>query len=99
MFRTIAKAITQRDDPAPQPKKSRRRRGGEDTGRDYRKAARTVLGRAPGHDLYARAAGFLSDTLDWLNLWHHGDPAGGELAGDCHDSGPDNHLANHPAPR
>jgi hypothetical protein len=22
-------------------------------------------------EAYAKAAGYLADTLDWLNLWHH----------------------------
>jgi len=27
---------------------------------------------------YATATAFLSDTLDWLNLWHHHGATGGE---------------------
>jgi hypothetical protein len=62
---------------APQP--SRRRR--EETGRGgFTKAARKIIGRAAGVPQDYAAAGFLWDTLDWLNLWHGNDAANsGEL--------------------
>jgi hypothetical protein len=48
---------------------SRRRRGETDKG--FVAACRTMLRRAarPDSDLCASAALYLSDTLDWLNLW------------------------------
>ena len=39
-------------------------------------------------------AAFLSDTLDWLNLWHGNEAAGGDLAGNYLDAEP-NHLSPH----
>jgi len=70
-----------------------RRRRSEDTGRTFRAAAK-IMRRAVELPVAAHAAAvFLSDTLDWLNLWHDNEAAGDELAGDCH-AGP-NHLSPH----
>lgn len=87
LFRTAFKAITQRDEDAPQPQKRRRR--GEKEGEGpimvrppalyaVRPAARgryASLGSGPaqrstiavGH--VEKAALYLADTLDWLQLW------------------------------
>jgi len=71
-FRELAKAIIDR---APAPEPAQRRRRGEDTGRAFRMAARKVVrraGRIPA-EAFATASAYLSDTLDWLNQWHHHD--------------------------
>jgi hypothetical protein len=88
LFKAAIKAITQRDDDAPQPQ-TRRRRGEKEGGGTImvrlfariagRPAARgryaALQGEAAaqhfaqsGHE--AQAALYLSDTLDWLKLWH-----------------------------
>jgi hypothetical protein len=69
-----------------------RRRRSEDTGRTFR-AATKIVRRAVELPAAAAAAVFLSDTLDWLNLWHGNEAAGDELADDRH-AGP-NHLSPH----
>jgi hypothetical protein len=87
LFKAALKAITQRDDDAPQPRT--RRRGEKEGGGPIlmrlfprpagRPAARgryaTLRAGAAtphlaqgGHE--AQAALYLSDTLDWLKLWH-----------------------------
>jgi hypothetical protein len=47
-------------------------------------ARRTAKAHAP--------AVFLSDTLDWLQVWHVDPAAGDALTGECHNAGP-NHLS------
>jgi len=73
-WKSVAATATRRaGNPAPKP-----RRRSEETGGAFRAAARHILRRAatgiPGIDA---AAVFLSDTLDWLNLWYAN--AGGGL--------------------
>ena len=67
-FRELMKALTCKPpDPAPA-----RRRKTEDTGRAFAAAARNIMRRAVRLPAAAYAAAvFLSDTLDWLNPWHH----------------------------
>jgi hypothetical protein len=62
------KTITGRDVNEPQP--TQRRRSGE-THKGFGAAARAALGRAARipPEAYAAATAYLSDTLDWLNLW------------------------------
>jgi hypothetical protein len=74
-FREVMKAIAPRA-AAPQPGKRRR---SEDTGKAFRMAARKIIprtARLPA-EAYAAATGYLSDTLDWLNQWHHHDSGAG----------------------
>lgn len=66
LFRRAARALSRR--AAPSPEKSRRRRSGEAAGSAFRKTATRIAIRVPA--AYAAAGAFLSDTLDWLNLWH-----------------------------
>lgn len=69
MFREVVKALTG-NAPAPVPKS--RRRTTDDTGRAFTAAARKILRRAVRLPAAAYAATvFLSETLDWLNPWHH----------------------------
>jgi hypothetical protein len=75
----VVKAITRRaeDDP-PQPP---RRRGGGDTRTLFPAAARKIMRRTvrvPAQ-AYAAASAYLSDTLDWLNLWGDEVDSGAEL--------------------
>jgi len=67
-FREAVKAITGRDEDEPPP--VLRRRSGE-TGRGFAMAAKAALRRAVRvpPEVYAAATAYLSDTLDWLNLW------------------------------
>ena len=68
-FRELVKALTC-ETPAPVPQ--RRRRTTDDTGRAFIAAARNIMRRAVMLPAAAYAAAcFLSDTLDWLNPWHH----------------------------
>lgn len=71
LFRKAKDALT-RKSPAPEPQPARRRK--EDTGGLF-KLARRILRRAPKlpAEAYAPALAFLSDTLDWLNLWGNDD--------------------------
>jgi hypothetical protein len=70
-----------------------RRRRSEDTGRAFR-AATKIMRRVVELPAAAYAAAvFLSETLDWLNLWHDNEAAGDELDDDCHDG--TNHLSPH----
>ena len=81
-FRQVMKAISE-PPAAPQPVKKKRRR--EDTGKAFRLTARKVMrrtARLPA-EAYVAATGYLSDTLDWLNQWHH------------HDSGKDEDFHAH----
>ena len=57
-------------------------------------AAKKILRRIVGIPAADVAAAFLSDTLDWLNLWTATRRRGGEVSGDYHDAGP-NHLSPH----
>jgi len=74
------------------PKKSGRRTG-DDRGRRFTRAA-ARLTRWSGRPARAAASAllWLSDTLDWLNLWH---PDGGEPA----DTAPQETEINHLSPR
>lgn len=90
-FREMVKAIT-RKPPAPEPTQPRRRT--EDTGRSaFRMAARKIVRRAARlpPEAYAVATAYLSNTLDWLNEWHHHDS-------DVHEDfqpAPSDHLYPH----
>ncbi len=80
LFKAAIKAITGRDDDAPQPE-ARKRRSGEKEGSGplLRRLAARFAGRPAARGRYARlrkgpvqadkAALHLSDTLDWLTLW------------------------------
>jgi hypothetical protein len=93
LFRDAIKAVLHRaeDEPTPEP----RRRSG-DTGRGFGLAARAIVQRAVRlpSAAYAAATEFLSDTLDWLNLWHDNMEGGGEPADICDTKS--NHLSPHP---
>ena len=71
-----------------------RRRRSEDTGRAFRAAAKIVRRAVALPAAAYAAAGFLSDTLDWLNLWQ-GNDAAGELDDGLRCTEP-NHLLPHP---
>jgi hypothetical protein len=91
LFGEAGKAQTQRDaGPKPAP---RRRRGGDTVASVFATAARAVVRRVAWLLPEGHAAVFLSDTLDWLNLWHH-DEAGSVLDDEVHDT-PPNHLFPH----
>lgn len=77
-------------EPAPAPRKSSRR-GGDETPRLFRKAAaRLTRFRVRPATAAATALLWLSDTLDWLNLWH---PGGDELVDIPPQEPPNNHLS------
>lgn len=70
-FRDAMKALTHRDDePKPEAK---RRNSGEDTTGGFTLAARQIMSRKVTLPVaaYEAAIEFLSDTLDWLNPFHH----------------------------
>jgi hypothetical protein len=71
-FRQLAQFLTPREAPTPQPAPRRRRR--EETRGGFNLAARQIMRRAVKIPAAAYAAvAYLSDTLDWLNLWHQAD--------------------------
>jgi hypothetical protein len=86
LFRQAVKAVTGREIDAPAPKKSGRRRAGDDTARRFSKTAArlTRLRLRPA----ASSLLWLTDTLDWLELWHNN-----ELADDPPQEAPNNHLS------
>jgi hypothetical protein len=72
------------DAAAPKP---RRRRG--DARDVFRAAASMTIRQAVELMAFVRAGSFLSDTLDWLNLW---DNNAGQMNDELHHS-PDIHLS------
>jgi len=87
LFRQAVKALTRRE-PVPAPKKSTRRGG--DTGRDFIRAAGRITRRRT-RQAGATAMLWLSDTLDWLDLWHP--TAGSSEPNDDHPASRPNHLS------
>jgi hypothetical protein len=90
LFRAAAKAVMRRDDDKPEPRQ--RRRGSGETRQAYGLAARSIISRARLPAAAYATASFLSDTLDWLNLWHNDAGEGSEP-----DGGLDRH-SNHLSP-
>ena len=88
LFRQTVKALTQR--AAPTPKKSRRKRSGEEEARSALRFLRIIHQRQQ----QARASIFMSEMLDWLHIWHHHDsPAtSGQSTDNSFTAGP-NHLS------
>jgi hypothetical protein len=81
--------VTGREPDAPAPKKSTRRRG--DTGRRFAKvAARLTRSRMRPISAAGSALIWLTDTLDWLDLWQHNDLT---------DEAPQETHNNHLSPR
>ena len=92
LFRDVAKAITRALD-APQPK-IRRRRSGEDARDPFPAVARKMARRAATQTQPHVAASIcLSETLDWLHLWHN-DAAASGYPGGAFDM-KSNHLSPH----
>ena len=97
LFREARKALTGKA-PAPAPR-GRRRRGTEESGRTFKKAARAIMRRLPRLPAQAYAAtAYLRDTLDWLNSWHEepASEASEEISGPGHSQPGHSHLAPHP---
>ena len=86
LFRAIAKALTRHED-APPPKKSGR---GDETRRaQFVKVARRLTWlRLRPRNTAASALTWLTDTLDWLDLWQHN-----ELTDDAPREMHNNHLS------
>jgi hypothetical protein len=92
-FRELVQALTHRS-PGPPPVQRRRRT--EDTGRAaFRMAAAKIMRREARVPAAAYAAiAFLSETLDWLNPWHH--PVGtNEVHEDVQNTDQHDHLSLH----
>jgi hypothetical protein len=89
LFRQAIKAVTGRETDAPAPKKSGRRRSGEDTRRRFTKATVRLTRWRPIQTV-APALIWLTDTLDWLDLWQHNEPM---------DEAPQETHNNHLSPR
>jgi hypothetical protein len=87
LFRQAVKVLTGRDDDAPKPKKSSRRKG-DDSARRFTKTA-NCLTRLRERSFTALP--WLADTLDWLNLWQPG-PVDG-CAADFSHNPPSNDLS------
>lgn len=82
--------MTGREIAEPVPKKSGRR-SGDETARQFRKwAARLTRVCTRPARAAASALLWLSDTLDWLNLWH---PGGDEVSDIPPQEAPNNHLS------
>jgi hypothetical protein len=64
-----AKSLTGRTKDAPQPKKTKRRKSGEDTRDAFPPAMRAVAWRDAWQSRATATKSYLSETLDWLNLW------------------------------
>jgi hypothetical protein len=63
LFKAAAKMLACPDD---EPKPSRK---SGDTEKGFGMAAKAIMRRVAETESYAAARGYLSDTLDWLNLW------------------------------
>lgn len=87
IFRKVAGELARRANSV-QPAPRRRRR--EDTGRAFT-AAKKIVRRAVALPAVYAAAAYLSDTLDWLNLWQDNDTGP--------DEGFEASAANHLSPR
>ena len=85
-WKLAARKLVQREPAAPKP---RRRRRGDARG-TFRAAAKMTIRQAVDLFSVARAGRFLSDTLDWLNLWDNAN----QVSGDLHYSD-DAHLSPH----
>jgi hypothetical protein len=85
-WKLAARKLVQREPVAPKP---RRRRRGDARG-TFRAAAKMTIRQAVELVAAVRAASFLSDTLDWLNLWDNNTQANDGL----HYSG-ESHLSLH----
>ena len=66
-WKLAARKLVQREPAAPKP---RRRRRGDARG-TFRAAAKMTIRQAVELVAVVRAGSFLSDTLDWLNLWEN----------------------------
>ena len=88
LFKDLKNVLTRGGRPAPLVRRKRR----EDTGRLFTKA-KSILRRMPQFpaQAYAAATAYLSDTLDWLNLWHQNSDAGSEQC----EAAPKDHLYPH----
>src|SRR4051794_37686674 len=84
-WKLAAHKLMQREPAAPKP---RRRRRGDARG-VFRAAAAVTIRQAVELAAFVRAGSFLSDTLDWLNLW---DNNAGQMNDELHHS-PDTHLS------
>ena len=85
--------MTRQPEAAPEPKP--RRRSGE-TGKAFGPAAKAAMqrtARIPAQ-AYAATTAYLSDTLDWLNLWN--DNSGMDDSGELDDNY--NPQQNHSSP-
>jgi hypothetical protein len=87
LFRQAVKALTGRETDAPAPKKSGRRRSGENTSRRFTKTA-ARLTRWRLNQRVGPALIWLTDTLDWLDLWQHN-----ELTDEVPQETHNNHLS------
>jgi MobA/VirD2-like, nuclease domain len=86
-WKLAARKLAQREPAAPKP---RRRRRGEMRG-TFRVAAVMTIRQAIELVSFARAGSFLSDTLDWLNLWNDN---AAQTENDFHSS-EETHLSLH----
>jgi hypothetical protein len=79
--------------PAEPKPKTRRRKSGEDTRAAFPAAAGKIArntSRPPR--AYAAASIIMSETLDWLHIWHHHDAAVGSDQGNGFNTS-QNHLS------
>jgi hypothetical protein len=74
-WKLAARKLVKREPAAPRP---RRRRRGDARGM-FRAAAKITIRQAVELFSIARASRFLSDSLDWLNLWENNDQANDDL--------------------
>jgi hypothetical protein len=89
LFRAIAKTLTRDEDAPPPPKKSGRWRGGETRRAQFVKVAERLTPlRLRPINTAASALIWLTDTLDWLDLWQHH-----ELTNDAPQEMHNNHLS------
>ena len=90
LFRAIAKALTtQHEDAPPPPKKSGRGRGDETRRAQFVKVAKRLTHlRLRPISKAASALIWLTDALDWLDLWRHN-----ELTDDAPQGRHNNHLS------
>lgn len=89
-FTNAMKALTHRED---EPKPEARRKKGEDTTGGFTLAARQIMSRKVSLSAaaYEVAIDFLTETLDWLNPFHHDEFGGAAFDDEFHPQEHDHH--------
>jgi hypothetical protein len=78
-WKLAARKLMKREPAAPKPRRRRRGDARGDAHGMFRAAAKITIRQAVEFLTAGRAGAFLSDTLDWLNLWDNASHANDDL--------------------